>query len=446
MSPNDQSISNSNIVNGSPSKELFITMLTRDITLIDAISDLIDNCVDGAIRLKGRSKFTGLEVNIILTENCFKIKDNCGGIDKELAQDYAFRFGRPLKATQIDYSVGQFGIGMKRALFKMGSKFEVKSVSKKASFSIEIDVNKWSKEESWDFKFKELTKKRFPLIERGTEITVSSLNQDVKERFKQNNFLSELKIKLELQHLMNISKGLVIKINTHPIKANQLQLLNSDKFTTAYWAKRFKLYDNTEVKIYAGVGTPKLAMGGWYIFCNNRLIEGPEQTKISGWGVRTPVRIPEYHSQFSRFRGFVLFQSKTPSFLPWNTSKTSVDTDSQLFQSVRQEMIYLMRAVIDFLNDVHDESKAYHNKKLEEEYLQKEMDSASLKSYLYVKKSSKFTAPTQKHKAKKTNEVRIGYIRTDDKVKKLKKFFKVSSPKQVGEKTFDYTYDRECKE
>ncbi len=446
MSPNSQIDPNPNIVSGNPSKDLFITMLTRDISLIDAISDLVDNCVDGAIKLRGRGKFTGLKVDITLTENCFKIKDNCSGIDKELAQDYAFRFGRPSEASQVNYSVGQFGIGMKRALFKMGKKFEIKSVSQKASFSIEIDVEKWSKEDSWDFQFKQITEKRFPLTVRGTEIIVDSLNPDVKERFKQRNFPSELKEKLALQHLMNISRGLEIKINNYSVKSNQLKLLDSNKFTTAYWAKRFKMYGNTKVRIYAGIGTKKLDMGGWYIFCNNRLIQGPEQTGISGWGVKTPIRIPEYHGWYSRFRGFILFESKAPSFLPWNTSKTSVDTDSQLFQSVKQEMIYLMRPIIDFLNAVADESKAYHNKKLEEEYLEKEMDSASLKNYLNVKKTSKFTAPAQKQKAKKTNEARISYIRANDKVEKLEKFFKVSSPKMVGEKTFDYAYDRECKE
>lgn len=446
MSPKEQVPLDPNVVIGKPSKELFISMLTRDISLIDAISDLVDNCMDGAIRLKGRKKFTGLEVNIILTEDSFRIKDNCGGIDKELAQKYAFRFGRPSQAITIDYSVGQFGIGMKRALFKMGNKFEIKSISQKASFSIEIDVNKWSKEESWDFGFRQLIEKRFPLAERGTEIIVSSLNPDVKERFKQKNFLSELKTKLELQHLMNVSKGLVIKINNHPIESNQLKLLNSDKFTTAYWAKRFKMYGNMKVKIYAGIGAQDLKMGGWYVFCNNRLIEGPEQTEVTGWGVKTSVKIPEYHGQFSRFRGFVLFESRLPSFLPWNTSKTSVDTDSPIFQSVKLEMISLMRPIIDFLNKVHDESGAYLNKKLEEKYLQKEIDSASLEDYLDVRTSSKFIAPTQKRLAKKTNEVIIRYIRTEDKVEKLKKFFKISSPKQVGEKTFDYTYSRECKE
>lgn len=444
MSPNNET--SSNVVNGSPSKELFITMLTRDISLIDAISDLVDNCVDGAIRLKGRGKFTGLEVDVTVTENCFKIKDNCGGIDKELAQKYAFRFGRPLDAAQIDYSVGQFGIGMKRALFKMGKHFEIKSISEKASFSIEIDVNKWSEEEKWDFKFKDTTKGSFSLNERGTEITVSSLNTDVIERFKQKNFQSELKEKLSLQHLINISKGLVIKINTRPIKPYQLKLLNGNKFKTAYWAKKFKIHGDTSVKIYAGIGTADLDEGGWYIFCNNRLIQSPEQTWISGWGEKTPVKIPEYHSQFRRLRGIVFFESKSPSYLPWNTSKTSVDTDSQLFQSVRQEMIYLMRPIITFLNAVHDESTEYHRKQLEEKYLQEKIDSATFKNYLKVKTSSKFLAPARKRKAKKTNEVVIRYIRTESRVEKLKKLFKVSSPKKVGEKTFDYTYDRECKE
>jgi hypothetical protein len=223
-------------------------------------------------------------------------------------------------------------------------------------------------------------------------------------------------------------------------------LYDGKEFTPAYWKKRFKMYDNTDVKIYAGMGTQKLDRGGWYIFCNNRLIQGPEQTKISGWGEKTPVRIPEYHSQFSGFRGFVFFESKTPSYLPWNTSKTSVDTDSQLFQSVRQEMIYLMRPIIDFLNEVHEESKAYHNKKLEEKYLEEVIKSAPLKNYLDVKKSSCFSAPSQRQKIKKTDEFVIKYMRPENKIEKLKKIFKVSSPKQVGEKTFDYTYDRECKE
>ena len=39
---------NNNRIEASPTKELFIYMLTRDIPLIRAILDLVDNSVDGA--------------------------------------------------------------------------------------------------------------------------------------------------------------------------------------------------------------------------------------------------------------------------------------------------------------------------------------------------------------------------------------------------------------
>ena len=37
-------------VNAAPVKSFFVSMLTRDIKLEEAILDLLDNCVDGIIR------------------------------------------------------------------------------------------------------------------------------------------------------------------------------------------------------------------------------------------------------------------------------------------------------------------------------------------------------------------------------------------------------------
>ena len=42
--------------NGTPTKDFFVDMLTRDIDLNDAILDLLDNCLDGAIRQKAARK------------------------------------------------------------------------------------------------------------------------------------------------------------------------------------------------------------------------------------------------------------------------------------------------------------------------------------------------------------------------------------------------------
>lgn len=439
MSP--QILSNSNIINGSPTKELFITMLIRDISLTDAISDLVDNCIDGAIRLKGNSRFPGLKVDINISEKFFSIKDNCGGIDKKDAQEYAFRFGRPSDVDPINYSVGQFGIGMKRALFKMGNNFEIKSVHKDNSFTIKIDVEKWRGDPNkWDFEFEKVNDNKSKLIDCGTEITITSLKKDVAERFKQQYFMTELLQKLELQHLINVSKGFTININKVALKANLLTLLNSGKFTTAYSEKNYKIYNNMNVKIYSGISKAESTLGGWYIFCNNRLIKGPEQTEVTGWGDG----LPKYHIQYNRFRGFVFFESKEPVVLPWTTSKNGVDIDSPIFQSVRQDMINLAKPIITFLNKVHTESVNHSRDEMYEEYLEKEMESANLKSYEKVKTGQCFIAPERKGERTKRNEVTIQYRKPKDEVNKLKGILKVSSAADVGEKTFDYTYKREC--
>ena len=51
----------------NPTKEFFVRMLTRDITVDDCILDLIDNSVDGAWRTEG-GRPTGLADNTDLSK------------------------------------------------------------------------------------------------------------------------------------------------------------------------------------------------------------------------------------------------------------------------------------------------------------------------------------------------------------------------------------------
>ena len=67
----------------------------------------------------------------------FVISDNCGGFGKEAARRYAFKFGRPDQSTRTPHSIGQFGVGMKRALFKFGRHFVVKSQTSDESWKVE---------------------------------------------------------------------------------------------------------------------------------------------------------------------------------------------------------------------------------------------------------------------------------------------------------------------
>jgi len=117
--------------------------------------------------------------------------------------------------------------------------------------------------------------------------------------------------------------------------------------------------------------------GGWYIFGNNRLILGPDHTDKTGWGAKKPIRIPEYHPQFYRFRGFVFLSAEDPRELPWNTSKTNMDLDSPIYRTVLQQMIVMMRNVIDFLNRLHDERNHFEKGLIKTLPLQKSIENTT---------------------------------------------------------------------
>jgi hypothetical protein len=132
----------------NPTKEFFVSVLGKDISLIAAIIDLVDNCVDGARRTRpaASDSFDGLWIEIETDATRFSIKDNCGGISVDTAKTYAFRFGHPTTIALPDYATGQFGVGMKRALFKLGNHFTIESYTQSSAFSMDVPVDIWVKE------------------------------------------------------------------------------------------------------------------------------------------------------------------------------------------------------------------------------------------------------------------------------------------------------------
>ena len=441
------------VISAYPTKELFISMLIKDITLRDAIGDLLDNSVDGALRLRGGDSYEELWVKIELNakNGYFKIADNCGGIPVAVARDYAFCFGRPEGSENTPHSVGLFGIGMKRALFKLGKKFRVESVTSTSSFTMEVDVERWKKhdkegrESDWAFEFDKFREdEEHPEDKWGTIITVTELHKDVQESLGMDNDVSELIEELQMEHLYNIDKGLKIQVQEQRLEAKQLELLTSEEIKPAYW-------ENSDsplhIRIYAGVSEQESSNTGWYIFCNNRLVVGPE--KMLGWGTKKPFLIPEYHSQFYRFRGYVLLKAENPKYLPWNTAKNGMDEDSGAYKTIFQQIVYLMRSVIDFLNKLHDEQGDYKNERISETPLQKALDEAELLPLRQITLDDlkqKFLAPEP---AKPQQTVpSIEWIRYNVPVERYnaaRKYFGVERG-ELGLKTFEYFYTREIED
>jgi len=427
-------------------------MLVKDITLIQVIPDLVDNCVDGARRLRNNEDFSGLWVRIEANRDHFKIADNCGGISVMLARDYAFRFGRPPDMPtefQVSHSTGQFGIGMKRAIFKLGRQFRVESKTDSSRFVIEENVGDWGKKEEWEFEFKELAEnisEPFPPDERGTVLVVSSLHGSVAQDFTSDQFISRLKMELESKHKETMQNGLAITLNGVPLQIRISSLLRSDELQPALQEMTVPTPERpvVDVKIWAGVSESDPVSCGWHIFCNGRLIVEGDKTQTTGWGDG----IPRYHPQFNRFRGFVFFDSDDVALLPWNTTKDGVDEDSPTFRAVRLKMIEIMRPVIDFLNQLKEEKE-----ETDEGPLDMAVKSAALFNLTEFTEyphqgaaSPTFVAPKPVRAPSKPEVASIQYTKPKAQIERAKEVLGVKSAKEVGEKTFDYFHERECED
>ena len=149
-------IAKTNRVIANPTKTFFVNMITRDITLEDSILDLIDNSVDGAWRSSGNHAISlnddvdlsAYRISITISPEFFSIRDNCGGMTLDDAVNHVFSFGRKHSQKNDAYSIGVYGIGMKRAAFKLGSDIRVVSTNQETdgtrqSFAVPILVDEW---------------------------------------------------------------------------------------------------------------------------------------------------------------------------------------------------------------------------------------------------------------------------------------------------------------
>ena len=423
------------IINASVSKAFFVEMLVKDISLPMAIHDLIDNCIDGAKRLRGDESLNGLSVEVKVGSDEFSILDNCGGIDFETAENYAFRFGRPKDAPGVEHSIGRFGVGMKRAVFKLGRHFGVTSTTQDTRFEVQVDVAEWEQHDRWQFEFseRETFDSSVALQETGTLVRVTQLFPSVSEQFALDAFLNSLRASISIRYQTFLDQGLAIRINGRSVPSSSVKFLTSS--LGLYPAFRQASYNGVVVRHLAGIGEPRPADAGWYIYCNGRLIVRADQSEITGWGEAGIDRIPKYHNYFARFRGCIYFDSDDPASLPWNTTKDGLDQESGVYRSVRTDMVTLMKPVIAFLRELareqQEEAEGFRplNGLLARA-------SATPVSNLAQRETFHYVRPALKRRGPKT--VRIQYDKPVDLVQRVQKQLNVGSARAAGESTFDY--------
>lgn len=427
-----------NVIFGNPTKAFFIDMLTRDIRLDRAIIDLADNCIDGAKNIRSDEKYDGLKVDMTLTEKQFEIKDNCGGFTLNIAQNYAFRFGRPNspEAKFVKHSIGRFGVGMKRALFKIGRHFLIESKCGSDHFLIEIDVDKWIEtEDNWNFTYR--AGDDFPIDRRklvgedGTIITINRLYDVIKDELVSTEFQTLLKKEISLALSYSLLKGLKVSINDVSISRTDIVFLEKDVLKPLYLKKKI---GGVDVKIFAGVGEYSPNQAGWYIFCNDRMVLEADKSYITGWKENREDQgnIIKYHNDYAMFRGAVFFDSEDSSKLPMTTTKTGIDSDHSVFKSTRPIMLTAMKQVINFLRKLDDKEEG-----------ESIINNSSRKAITEIREdvslySDNFIYPTTKSHIRSNKFVGISYKIERVKVDKVKDLIEVSSNSEVGEYTFNY--------
>ena len=453
-------------VDARPVKSFFVEMLTRDIDLVDAILDLLDNCVDGILRQRknssGEKPYEGSNAQIMFDGNSFSISDNCGGIPWDL-HEYAFRMGKPKDRDSDLPTVGVYGIGMKRAIFKIGKQCLISTRNQEDCYEVEI-TSKWIEDpDDWDLPVSESSR---PDKEDGTIIIIDELNETIARRFREDteNFTRELTDKVKTHYAFILAKGFEVKINNRKVEAKPTRLVfnkteNTQGTDTAVRPYIFQT-ESDGVKVFLTVGFTRPIPSqedvnneqeekryssmdaGWTIICNDRAVLYCDRTELTGWG---EAGVPRYHTQFIAISGIVEFQSNDASKLPTTTTKRGIDASSSLYLQVKNRMREGMQIFTNYTNkwkgDANeslrhiDSGKTYTLNKIKDE--SKDLRLPSVSAGLKGKRFKpnlplpKPKEPTRKHIAyrKDSNDIQAvqSYLFGDRKV----------SPSKVGEECFD---------
>lgn len=364
----------------NPTKAFFVRMITRDISLEDCILDLIDNSVDAAWQLQGAkpmglsdtTKLSKYEIKIEAKSNSFKISDNCGGITLDEAAEYAFTFGRKESEPQEKYSIGVYGIGMKRAIFKLGTDIKIRSTYKKRngqieSFAVPINVPKWladDKSPSWDFDIES----DIPLPDPGVEVVVSTLTEETATSFSDPAFILKLRRTIARDYTLHLHRGLCVRVNGQLVAGWPIEMRTGKGFAPMRVAYRDELRSDSgetqkkqvvNVEILAGMAAPPPensepdeedvgeSRSGWYVSCNGRIVLAADKSSVSGWGTD---EWPKWHPQYEGFLGLILFSSENAKLLPLTTTKRSVDAASTVYRSAMPQMREVSKAWIAYTN------------------------------------------------------------------------------------------------
>lgn len=439
--------------NANASRAFFVRMLTRDISIEDCILDLLDNSVDSAwkrlgkkpLTITGGPDFSKIKIDLKIDSESFSISDNGGGMSLDSAKNYAFTFGRnePDPDDTAEFSIGVYGIGLKRAVFKLGTKIKVSSTHgegrNEVAFVVPIDVNKWvkGKEKDWDFKIEDAP----ALPQPGLAIEVKGLTPLAIATFEDPDFRASLKRTIARDYALHLHRGLNIRINGVLVEGEEFKLYASDEF-----APQFTEWQETvdgkqiDVQIVSGFAFPpppdnnptdrreREDKSGWYVACNGRIVMAADKSYLSIWGADD---FPGWHPQYTGFFGLIMFTTDHTELLPLTTTKRNVDLASLVYRRARPKMKESTRAWITYT----------HNRRSDQQAATEAEAKADRTSIFSIKPQAKVAMPIIKKTRQRETSIQFPVLKA--RITELAKAFGNinMSNREVGTRAFDYAYD-----
>jgi hypothetical protein len=437
-----------------PRKKFFYEMFTRDISLEDCILDLIDNSIDSLTRMRKLDLKESIlsrklpkpagdlpHVRVKLSENEISIVDNCGGIERQDAIEEVFCFGHSNGTTG---QLGVYGIGLKRAIFKLADNVEIKSQTTSGGFTASIDVKEWAERDE------DLDDWRIPISfiagatsssHAGTSIKFTNLRGEVKMRLGDGALLGRMRAAIGQTYTLFLNREVRVSLDQQSVDPQPLPLGQSDQVNPAH----LEFPDGpVTVTVIASLadrtdGEWRQERAGWYVLCNGRVVVTADKSDLTGWGAG----LPGFHSKYSGFVGIALFQSDDLLSLPWTTTKRGLNRESPIYQRARKEMCVAAKPIISFLNKMYPSELVGAHAERE---IAETIGQADIRTIVRKQKEDFRVRP--KELAQTSTTVRIQYDARIPEIAKIKKHLRKPtwSARQVGRFTFDHFLKTECPE
>ncbi len=457
-------------VKATPTKRFFVRSLTRDIALKDAILDLLDNCIDGIVRTKdlrsldGDDIYSGFWAEIKLSQDEFEIHDNCGGIPIDIATEEAFKFGRsnPERDANLE-TVGMYGIGMKRAVFKIGTHVIVESQHNGDRYQVEISPDWLQDDNDWMLNLER--QNSLGPDKNGTSIIVNKLLDDISSQFaEERGFAKDLRDEIGQIFALIIRKGFKITVNgvvVTPISFDLLQTEDLEDEKAGIESYQLSAnYDDVDIDIAIGFYRPLASIdeveeenrlsrsasnAGITVICNDRVVLFRDKSHITGWGSKP---VPSFHNQFLPIAGIVKFSSSTSENLPLTTTKRGLDLSSKIYWYTLDYIKEGIKRFTDFTNQwkgKEQEVKPYFDKAKYKDSI-KLIDTQEGSNWRTVPKgkfNEKRINPSLPKPIRRNTKVRITYYREKDEVELVAEYIygdPSANPSDVGNYTFEKLY------